>query len=544
MNTFSFIVFIGVLFTSVISQKSRETSSPNVVLRHLENESEISSGSNTVASTTTIYLESSHDIDPAEECVCTPFNLCKTYESTEEGGGLINIRSFGPCDSYLDVCCKEKPTLSTENYISSSSTDSSDSTESSENSDNSEGDSDQKKHSNTDGGSSEESPSENCSCEDEDSVKETYVGHPSESSSESSSQSAFESPSESSFQSTFESSSESSSQLTFESSSESSSESEITPETPTFGVHQNGQSFYNSHNDHKERVHECGKWNKNGVGFRIFNDIDSETQFGEFPSMIAIFKEEELKGEKKLVYLCGGSLIKTDVVLTAAHCVIKVNPKTLVIRAGEWDIKTIKEIRPHQDIISKEVVTHPDYKSAGLHNDVALIFTETPFILDENVQIACLDEYDSSDVDESLPCITTGWGKTVTYNNFTISKKTTSGNIKTIGHYEVSILKKVTIPIVPNDKCMEALKSTRLGPKFVLHDSFVCAGGEKGKDACKGDGGSPLFCPSKHDPDNLVQVGIVSWGISCGVENIPGVYVNVAVFQKWINNQIENHSSV
>ena len=53
------------------------------------------------------------------------------------------------------------------------------------------------------------------------------------------------------------------------------------------------------------------------------------------------------------------------------------------------------------------------------------------------------------------------------------------------GQYQVSILKKVELPIVPRNKCMDALRATRLGPKFVLHDSFICAGGQEGKDTCK-----------------------------------------------------------
>lgn len=52
------------------------------------------------------------------------------------------------------------------------------------------------------------------------------------------------------------------------------------------------------------------------------------------------------------------------------------------------------------------------------------------------------------------------------------------------GHYQV-ILKKVDLPTVPRDKCQDKLRSTRLGKYFVLHESFICAGGEAGKDTCK-----------------------------------------------------------
>lgn len=100
------------------------------------------------------------------------------------------------------------------------------------------------------------------------------------------------------------------------------------------------------------------------------------------------------------------------------------------------------------------------------------------------------------------------------------------------------ILKKIDLPIVPRDTCQQALRTTRLGKFFELHKSFICAGGEAGKDTCKGDGGSPLVCPIEGEEERYIQAGIVAWGIGCGDNQIPGVYVNVASFRHWIDEQM------
>lgn len=49
------------------------------------------------------------------------------------------------------------------------------------------------------------------------------------------------------------------------------------------------------------------------------------------------------------------------------------------------------------------------------------------------------------------------------------------------------------------------------------------------------------MCPLENNPEQFHQAGIVAWGIGCGVET-PGVYVNVAMFRHWIDEQmaIEN----
>lgn len=97
------------------------------------------------------------------------------------------------------------------------------------------------------------------------------------------------------------------------------------------------------------------------------------------------------------------------------------------------------------------------------------------------------------------------------------------------------------LPIVPRDRCLKSLQTARLGPLFNLHRSFICAGGKANKDTCKGDGGSPLMCPVIGQPGRYQQVGIVSWGLTCGVKDTPGVYVNMGLFTDWIDFTMDQY---
>lgn len=48
-----------------------------------------------------------------------------------------------------------------------------------------------------------------------------------------------------------------------------------------------------------------------------------------------------------------------------------------------------------------------------------------------------------------------------------------------------TIQKEVDVPVLDAGKCQAALASTRLGNAFVFDaNSFICAGGEPGKDSC------------------------------------------------------------
>lgn len=69
----------------------------------------------------------------------------------------------------------------------------------------------------------------------------------------------------------------------------------------------------------------------------------------------------------------------------------------------------------------------------------------------------------------SFRCWVSGWGKNM---------------FGPRGNYQ-NIQKQVDVDILTYENCDNQLRKTRLGPHFKLdEESFICAGGENGKDAC------------------------------------------------------------
>ncbi|XP_073961120.1 phenoloxidase-activating enzyme-like [Choristoneura fumiferana] len=90
------------------------------------------------------------------------------------------------------------------------------------------------------------------------------------------------------------------------------------------------------------------------------------------------------------------------------------------------------------------------------------------------------------------------------------------------------------------DDCQQAYKSW--APSLELWDHQMCAGGEAGKDACKGDSGGPLMHYHQiNDTKSHFEVtGIVSFGLVwCGTENVPGIYTKVFGYLPWIHSNIQ-----
>ena len=67
---------------------------------------------------------------------------------------------------------------------------------------------------------------------------------------------------------------------------------------------------------------------------------------------------------------------------------------------------------------------------------------------------------------------------------------------------------------------------------------LFCAGGEEGKDICRGDSGSAIFSKEK---SKVVQIGLVSGtmgNMNCGAKGIPSFYTRVSYYLKWILDNI------
>lgn len=93
------------------------------------------------------------------------------------------------------------------------------------------------------------------------------------------------------------------------------------------------------------------------------------------------------------------------------------------------------------------------------------------------------------------------------------------------------------VPVKSNSECETTYKQAGVN----LKSSQMCAGGEKGKDSCRGDSGGPLMASyaDERNDINWYIVGVVSFGPSpCGMEGWPGVYTKVIDYASWIISKV------
>lgn len=209
---------------------------------------------------------------------------------------------------------------------------------------------------------------------------------------------------------------------------------------------------------------------------------------------------------------CGGSVLSTTAVLTAAHCVKRVDRIELIFGA-----QLIKENESNQQtriLPGTSAVLHESYSSLSSRADIALVlFHKDPLEFNDFVQPLRLPSV--SDVGESFSgrhAMVSGWGKD-------------SDDATSIS----PALKFVEVDVVPNFVCWRYYFP-------VLRTSNICTNGSSGRSTCNGDSGSPLVVTDKDGQRTLI--GIVSFGSTFGCEKgFPSVYTRVTSFIDWISTK-------
>jgi len=295
---------------------------------------------------------------------------------------------------------------------------------------------------------------------------------------------------------------------------------------------------------------ECGRPGR--PGFIVGGEA---TRPGEFPFTALLGYTHEVEKtwvESKRAWLswnetrfkCGGTLINHWYVLTAAHCISK---SMVSVRLGEWEVLQDPDcegdicLEKVQDFDIASITKHESYER-GYKNvlyDVALIKLSRPAVLNQAVQIVCLPDNPAAAARElglrnlrsdlvGKRLTVVGWG----YTEFDAFSTEEQGDFKT-ANVASSSQQKLEIPVLSSSQC------TKKFGKFVPEDNQICAGGELGKDSCKGDSGGPLYYSQKTSGKNTwYLLGLVSFGSrQCG-NGKPGVYSRVESFMPWIRRNL------
>ncbi|XP_006868906.1 PREDICTED: serine protease 46-like [Chrysochloris asiatica] len=229
------------------------------------------------------------------------------------------------------------------------------------------------------------------------------------------------------------------------------------------------------------------------------------------------------------MYICSGSIFHEHWVLTAAHCFQRSkNHSEYTVRMGAQQFSSNAAQHP----ISL-IVIHENFTNLA-SQDIALLRLQHPISWSHNIQPICLPDAQNKPSIGSM-CWMVGQYLSLS-SGVTSSPKTTASS--GVQMPTLNNLQEVVVKIVNKDICNQKYQFLlKKGQQNFMGTDMLCGNLERGMKFCKVNSGSPLVCQVNK---TWIQVGLVSWGFSCGRSHLPSIYTSTSSFTRWIKNQVSD----
>lgn len=244
------------------------------------------------------------------------------------------------------------------------------------------------------------------------------------------------------------------------------------------------------------------------VGSRIVGGVPAA--LGQYPFKAGIIGDIVHNGSAFLS-VCGGSLISTSRVLTAAHCW-----NDGVLQAWRFTVVlgSVHLFSGGTRVETSAVASHPNWSPMFTRNDVAVAYFATPVSVSATIAPVALPS--GTELFESFAgerAIVVGFGAT-----------SNSGSISSNQY-----LSHVSVSVITNGDCSLAFP-------IVLQSSNICTSGFGSVGFCRGDSGGPLIV---NRDNRQILIGVASFNSALGCQSgLPNAYARVTSFMDFINRHI------
>lgn len=244
-----------------------------------------------------------------------------------------------------------------------------------------------------------------------------------------------------------------------------------------------------------------------------------------------VAKQNELCWQVKVIVdlgngtlkVCGGIIVGSKTILTAAHCVMNENGErpfhvtAVTVQVGDESLDGGQ--RGCSEIFSVDlIVPHPSYDMVLQNNDIALVMLMNDVDLVKK-PCACKLCIKDKEPRAGSVCLVAGYGQT--------RQNSESEERASLRWFKQRVFRQAF-----DSKCafhIKSMENTNL-------DDFICAGDIDSDTSCQGDQGGPFVCFDESS-DSHYAAGIISFSGGCG-KHIGSQYTKVRNYLDWIEHNI------